>query len=142
MLPIKKSSSVKIDKADAKPDEVKKQLADLGLLPEDWGGQTIYVEVSALNGTGVDRLLENLTLQAEVMELKANPKLRGKGVVIESKLDKGRGPIATMIIESGTFRVGEPFIVGCYYGKVRALVDDKGKKIKKATKGIDRRRAF
>ena len=122
----------KIDKADAKPDEVKKQLADLGLLPEDWGGQTIYVEVSALNGTGVDRLLENLILQAEVMELKANPKLRGKGVVIESKLDKGRGPIATMIIESGTLSIGEPFIVGCYFGKVRALIDDKGKKIKKA----------
>jgi translation initiation factor IF-2 len=122
----------KIDKADAKPDEVKKQLADLGLLPEDWGGQTIYVEVSALNGTGVDRLLENLILQAEVMELKANPKLRGRGVVIESKLDKGRGPIATMIIESGTLSIGEPFIVGCYFGKVRALIDDKGKKIKKA----------
>ena len=122
----------KIDKADAKPDEVKKQLADLGLLPEDWGGQTIYVEVSALNGTGIDHLLENLFLQAEVMELKANPTLRGKGVVIESKLDKGRGPIATMIIESGTLRVGEPFIVGCYFGKVRALIDDKGKKIKKA----------
>jgi len=122
----------KIDKADAKPDEVKKQLADLGLLPEDWGGQTIYVEVSALNGTGIDHLLENLILQAEVMELKANPTLLGKGVVIESKLDKGRGPIATMIIESGTLRVGEPFIVGCYFGKVRALIDDKGKKIKKA----------
>lgn len=122
----------KIDKADAKPDEVKKQLADLGLLPEDWGGQTIYVEVSAMNGTGIDHLLENLSLQAEVMELKANPKLRGRGVVIESKLDKGRGPIATMIIESGTLRIGEPFIVGCYFGKVRALIDDKGKKIKKA----------
>ena len=123
----------KIDKADAKPDEVKKQLADLGLLPEDWGGQTIYVEVSALNGTGIDHLLENLILQAEIMELKANPTLLGKGVVIESKLDKGRGPIATMIIEKGTLKVGEPFIVGCYFGKVRALIDDKGKKIKKAT---------
>ena len=122
----------KIDKADAKPDEVKKQLADLGLLPEDWGGQTIYVEVSALNGTGIDNLLENLLLQAEIMELKANPKLLGKGVVIESKLDKGRGPIATLIIERGTLKVGEPFIVGCYFGKVRALIDDKGKKIKKA----------
>lgn len=122
----------KIDKADAKPDEVKKQLADLGLLPEDWGGQTIYVEVSALNGTGIDHLLENLALQAEIMELKANPKLRASGVVIESKLDKGRGPIATMIIESGTLKIGEPFIVGCYFGKVRALIDDKGKKIKRA----------
>jgi len=122
----------KIDKPDAKPDEVKKQLADLGLLPEDWGGQTIYVEVSALEGTGIDDLLENLILQAEVMELKANAKLRGKGVVIESKLDKGRGPIATLVIQNGTLKVGDPFIVGCYFGKVRALVDDKGKKIKKA----------
>lgn len=122
----------KIDKPDAKPDEVKKQLADLGLLPEDWGGQTIYVEVSALTGAGIDNLLENLLLQAEVMELKANASLRGKGVVIESKLDKGRGPIATLIIQSGTLKVGQPFIVGCYFGKVRALIDDKGKKIKKA----------
>jgi translation initiation factor IF-2 len=122
----------KIDKPDAKPDEVKKQLADLGLLPEDWGGQTIYVEVSALLGTGIDHLLENLLLQAEVMELKANPTLRGRGVVIESKLDKGRGPIATLVIQDGTLRVGQPFIVGCYFGKVRALIDDKGKKIKKA----------
>ncbi len=122
----------KIDKLDAKPEEVKKQLADLGLLPEDWGGQTIYVEVSALNGTGIDHLLENLLLQAEVMELKANPTLRSRGVVIESKLDKGRGPIATLVVESGTLKVGEPFIVGCYFGKVRALIDDNGKKIKKA----------
>lgn len=122
----------KIDKPDAKPEEVKKQLADLGLLPEDWGGQTIYVEVSALTGAGIDHLLENLLLQAEVMELKANPTLRARGVVIESKLDKGRGPIATLVIETGTLRVGEPFIVGCYFGKVRALIDDKGKKIKKA----------
>ena len=104
----------------------------MGLLPEDWGGQTIYVEVSALKGTGIESLLENLLLQAEIMELKANSKLRGKGVVIESKLDKGRGPIATLIIQSGTLEVGQPFIVGCYFGKVRALIDDKGKKIKKA----------
>ena len=122
----------KIDKPDAKPNEVKKALADLGLLPEDWGGQTIYVEVSALKGTGIDNLLENLLLQAEIMELKANPSLRGKGVVIESKLDKGRGPLATLVVQSGTLRVGEPFIVGCYFGKIRALLDDKGKKIKQA----------
>ena len=122
----------KIDKPDAKPDEVKKQLADQGLLPEDWGGQTIYIEVSALKGNGIDDLLENLILQAEIMELKANPKLRGKGVVIESKLDKGRGPVATLIVENGTLQVGEPFIVGCHFGKVRALIGDSGKKIKKA----------
>jgi translation initiation factor IF-2 len=122
----------KIDKPDAKPDEVKKQLADQGLLPEDWGGQTIYIEVSALKGTGIDDLLENLILQAEIMELKANPKLRAKGVIIESKLDKGRGPVATLIVESGTLHVGQPFIVGCHFGKVRALIGDSGKKIKKA----------
>ena len=120
----------KIDKPDSKPDEVKKQLADQGLLPEDWGGQTIYIEVSALKGTGIDNLLENLILQAEIMELKANPKLRAKGVIIESKLDKGRGPVATLIVESGTLQVGEPFIVGCHFGKVRALIGDSGKKIK------------
>ena len=122
----------KVDKPDAKPDEVKKQLADQGLLPEDWGGQTIYIEVSALQGTGIDDLLENLILQAEIMELKANPKLRAKGVIIESKLDKGRGPIATLVVQSGTLYVGEPFIVGCHFGKVRALIGDSGKKIKKA----------
>ena len=122
----------KVDKPDAKPDEVKKQLADQGLLPEDWGGQTIYIEVSALKGTGIDDLLENLILQAEIMELKANPKLRGKGVIIESKLDKGRGPVATLIVESGTLQVGQPFIVGCHFGKVRALISHSGKKIKKA----------
>ena len=122
----------KIDKPDAKADEVKKQLADQGLLPEDWGGQTIYIEVSAIKGTGIDDLLENLILQAEIMELKANPKLRGKGVIIESKLDKGRGPVATLIVEQGTVEIGEPFIVGCHFGKVRALIGDSGKKIKKA----------
>jgi translation initiation factor IF-2 len=122
----------KIDKPDAKPDEVKKQLADQGLLPEDWGGQTIYIEVSALKGTGIDSLLENLILQAEIMELKANPKLRAKGVIIESKLDKGRGPVATLIVETGTLQIGQPFIVGCHFGKVRALIGDSGKKIKKA----------
>ena len=122
----------KIDKPDAKPDEVKKQLADQGLLPEDWGGQTIYIEVSALQGTGIDDLLENLILQAEIMELKANPKLRAKGVIIESKLDKGRGPVATLVVQSGTLCVGEPFIVGCHFGKVRALIGDSGRKIKKA----------
>ncbi len=122
----------KIDKPDAKPDEVKKQLADQGLLPEDWGGQTIYIEVSALTGAGIDSLLENLILQAEIMELKANPKLRATGVIIESKLDKGRGPVATLIVESGTLEIGQPFIVGCHFGKVRALIGDAGKKVKKA----------
>jgi len=122
----------KIDKADAKPDEVKKQLADQGLLPEDWGGQTIFTEVSALQKIGIDHLLEMILLQAEIMDLKANPKLRARASVIESKLDKGRGPVATLIVQKGTLKIGDPFIVGCYFGKVRALISDKGSKIMKA----------
>lgn len=122
----------KIDKEDAKPDEVKKQLADLGLLPEDWGGQTIYTEVSALKKTGIEHLLEMILLQAEIMDLKANPKLKARAVVIESKLDKGRGPVATLIVQKGTLKIGDPFIVGCYFGKVRALISDQSDKIKKA----------
>ena len=122
----------KIDKPDAKPEEVKKQLADVGLLPEDWGGQTIFTEVSALEKTGVPELLELLLLQAEILELKANPKLMAKGVVIESKLDKGRGPVATVLIQNGTLKVGQPFIAGCFFGKVRALVSHVGKKIHSA----------
>jgi translation initiation factor IF-2 len=122
----------KIDKPDAKPEEVKKQLADQGLLPEDWGGQTIFTEVSAIKGTGIDNLLEMILLQAEIMDLKSNPGLRAKGVVIESKLDKGRGPVATLVVQTGTLRVGQPFIVGALFGKVRALLNDKGNKILKA----------
>jgi len=122
----------KIDKPDAKPDEVKKQLAELGLLPEDWGGQTIFTEVSALQGTGIDHLLELILLQADIMELKANPKLRTQAVVIESRLDKGRGPVATAIVLKGTLEVGQPFVVGPHFGKVRALVNEKGVKVKKA----------
>ncbi len=122
----------KIDKLDAKPEEVKKQLADQGLLPEDWGGQTIFTEVSALKRTGIDTLLEMILLQAEIMDLKSNPDLRAKGVVIESKLDKGRGPVATLVVQTGTLRIGQPFIVGALFGKVRALLNDKGNKILKA----------
>ena len=123
----------KIDKPDAKPDEVKKQLADYGLLPEDWGGQTIFTPVSAKQGTGLDHLLELLLLQAEILELKANPKLRCRAVVIESHLDRGRGPVATVIIEKGLLKVGDPFIVGNYFGKVRALTNDQGRNISEAT---------
>ncbi len=122
----------KIDKPDAKPEEVKKQLAELGLLPEDWGGQTIFCEVSALQKTGIENLLELILLQAEIMDLKSNPVVRGKGVVIESKLDKGRGPVATVIVQKGTLQVGDPFIVGCYFGKVRALINDQGQKSRAA----------
>jgi translation initiation factor IF-2 len=119
----------KIDKPDAKPEEVKKQLANLGLLPEEWGGQTMYISVSAKEKIGIDALLEMSLLQAEVMELKANPKMMAKGVVIESKLDKGRGPVATVIVQNGTLRVGDPFLVGPYFGKIRALTNDRGEKI-------------
>ena len=122
----------KIDKQDAKPDEVKKQLADEGLLPEDWGGQTIYTQVSALQKTGVKELLELLLLQAEILELKANPKLMARGVVIESKLDKGRGPVATVLIQQGLLKVGQAFIAGCFFGRVRALINHHGEKIKLA----------
>lgn len=122
----------KIDKPDAKPDEVKKQLADYGLLPEDWGGQTIFTQVSAMTGEGLDHLLELLLLQAEILEIKANPKLRGRAVVIESHLDKGRGPVATVIIERGKLKIGDPFIVGNYFGKVRALTNDQGRNISQA----------
>ena len=123
----------KIDKPDAKPDEVQKQLADQGLLPEDWGGQTIYTKVSAKEGQGIDHLLEMILLQAEVMELKANPKLGARGVIIESHLDKGRGPVATLMIQKGQLRVGDPFIAGNYFGKVRAMVNDQGKEIQNAS---------
>jgi len=123
----------KIDKPDANPEEVKKQLGKIGLLPEDWGGQTIFTEVSALQKTGIEHLLELILLQAEVMELKANPTLRPQGVVIESKLDKGRGPVATVIVQTGTLNVGQPFVVGPYFGKVRALINDKGSKTREAT---------
>lgn len=119
----------KIDKPGTNPEEVKKQLADYGLLPEDWGGETIFTEISALKKTGIKNLLELLLLQAEILELKTNPKLKAKGVVIESKLDKGRGPVATVMIQNGTLCVGQPFIVGCYFGRVRALINHKGKKI-------------
>lgn len=122
----------KIDKPEANPEEVKKKLADYGLLPEDWGGETIFAEISALKKIGIQNLLELLLLQAEILELKANPKLKAKGVVIESKLDKGRGPVATVMVQNGTLYVGQPFIVGCYFGRVRALVNHNGKKIAKA----------
>jgi translation initiation factor IF-2 len=123
----------KIDKPEAKPEEVKKQLADAGLLPEDWGGQTMFTEVSAIKDIGIEHLLELVLLQAEVMELKANPTLRPQAIVIESKLDKGRGPVATVIVQKGTLTVGQPFVVGPYFGKVRALISDSGNKTKKAT---------
>jgi translation initiation factor IF-2 len=122
----------KVDKEGANPEEVKKQLSNAGLLPEDWGGQTIFTEVSAKTGSGIDHLLELIQLQAEIMELKANPKVRAKGVVVEAKLDKGRGPVATVMVQQGVLTVGSPLIAGVYFGKVRAMCNEFGKAVKKA----------
>src|SRR5207245_4424804 len=122
----------KIDRDDADPNRVMQQLSEQGLVPEQWGGDTIMVEVSALQGLGVDDLLEQLVVVAEVEELTANPEGRARGVVLEANLDVGRGPVATVIVEAGTLRVGDPVVAGAAWGKVRALVDDKGDNIKEA----------
>ncbi len=122
----------KIDKPGADPTRVKQQLTEYGLIPEDWGGQTIFVEVSAKKRIGIENLLEMLLLQAEIMELKANPFKPAKAVAIEAKLDRGRGPVATVLVHQGTLKVGEVFVVGNKYGRVRALVDGKGRKIQEA----------
>lgn len=122
----------KMDKPDANPDRVKQQLADHGLLTEDWGGDTIMVPVSALKNEGINELLEMVLLVAEMQELKANPDKPAKGTIIEAKLDKGRGPVATVLVQNGTLRKGDPFVAGQAYGKVRAMLDDKGKVINEA----------
>lgn len=126
----------KIDKPGANPERVKNMLAERGLIPEEWGGSTIYAEVSAKKNIGIQELLDLILIQAEVLELKANPNKLAKGIVIESKLDKGRGPVATILVEEGTLKVGDPFIVGTLYGKVRSLINDKGKRIDKATPSV------
>ncbi|MFN3476147.1 MAG: translation initiation factor IF-2 [Candidatus Methylomirabilales bacterium] len=122
----------KIDKPHADPNRVRQQLADLGLVPEEWGGQTIFVEVSAKKRIGIENLLEMLLLLAELQELKANPFRPAKGTVIEAKLDRGRGPVATVLVQQGTLRVGDAFVAGLQYGKVRALINDKGRKLQEA----------
>jgi len=122
----------KMDLPGANLDRVKKQLQDHGLTPEDWGGETIVVPVSATKGTGVDQLLEMMTLQAEVMELKASPTARPRGTVIEAQVEAGRGPTATIIVQMGTLEVGESFICGNYWGKVKSLIDDHGQPLKQA----------
>ncbi len=116
----------KIDKPDAMPDRVKKQLADRGLTPEDWGGDTVTVEVSAKQRKNLDLLLEMILLVADLQALKANPSRLASGTVLEAKLDKGRGPVATVIVQNGTLRVGDSFIVGAIYGKIRAMFNDRG----------------
>src|SRR6266404_4515557 len=122
----------KIDLPGANIDKVKKQLQDRDLTPEDWGGKTVVCEVSATRGTGIDHLLEMMLLQAEVMDLKASPTATARGTVIEAQVEAGRGPTATVIVQTGTLEIGEPFICGDYSGKVKSLIDDKGKPLKEA----------
>ncbi len=123
----------KIDKAEAAPDKVKQQLLEQGLVPEEWGGQTIVVPVSARDKTGLDDLLEMILLVADVEELRANPSRLARGYVIESELDKGTGPVATVLVKNGTLKIGDSFVTGTTYGKVRALIDDMGRRVKEAT---------
>ncbi|MDW8103467.1 MAG: translation initiation factor IF-2 [Armatimonadota bacterium] len=123
----------KIDKPEANPDRVKQQLAELGVVPEEWGGDTIFVPVSAKQRIGLGDLLEAILLVAEVQELKADPNAPAQGVVIESKLDKGRGPVATIIVQQGTFKQGDAVVAGEAYGCIRALLDDRGNRVAKAT---------
>ncbi len=119
----------KIDKPDAKPDRVKQELAEFELTPEEWGGQTIFCEVSAKKKIGLEHLLEMILIQADVLELKANPDKMARGTVIEAKLDRGRGPVATVLVQSGTLKVGDFFVTGAQFGKVRALINDKGERV-------------
>ncbi|MDG5788992.1 translation initiation factor IF-2 [Evansella sp. AB-P1] len=122
----------KIDKEGANPDRVMQELTEHGLVAEAWGGETIFVNVSALNGTGIDELLEMVLLVAEVEELKANPDKRAQGSVVEAELDRGKGAVATLLIQSGTLHVGDPIVVGNTFGRVRAMVNDLGRRVKVA----------
>ncbi|MER3631757.1 MAG: translation initiation factor IF-2, partial [Blastocatellia bacterium] len=122
----------KIDKPDANPDKVKQGLSALGLQPVEWGGDTEMVPVSAKNRQGLDTLLETVLLQADILELKASPKRLASGVVLEAKLDRGRGSVATVLVQQGTLHIGDPFIVGQYYGKVRAMFSDRGEPVTEA----------
>lgn len=126
----------KMDRAGANPDRVKQQLAEKGLVAEDWGGDTITVPVSAHTKEGIDTLLEMVLLTAEIQELKSNPSRKAKGTVIDAKLDKGRGPVASLIVQNGTLHSGDSIIVGTTYGRIRAMFDDKGRKIKSAGPSI------
>jgi translation initiation factor IF-2 len=122
----------KIDKPGSDPDRVKRELANHGLVPEDWGGQTIFIHTSAKRGDGIPQLLEMTALQAEILELRANPARAGRGVIVEGRLDRGRGPVATALIQSGTLREGDAVVVGSHSGRVRALFNDRGKKVQSA----------
>ncbi len=122
----------KIDKPNADPDKVQRQLAELGVVPEEWGGDTIFVKVSAKEKTGIDELLEMILLQAEILELRANPNRLATGHVVEAKLDSGRGPVATVLVNNGTLKTGDPVVCGVHYGKIRALINDRGQRVEKA----------
>ncbi|MFS0823569.1 translation initiation factor IF-2 [Bacillus sp. 1P02SD] len=122
----------KMDKPTANPDRVMQELTEHGLIPEAWGGDTIFVPISALTGEGIDNLLEMILLVSEVEEYKANPKRRATGTVIEAKLDKGRGSVATLLVQNGTLRIGDPIVVGNTFGRVRAMVNDVGRRVKEA----------
>jgi translation initiation factor IF-2 len=122
----------KIDKPDARPDRVRQQLADHGLIPEEWGGDTIFVDISAKSGEGIDQLLEMVLLVADMCELKADPTIEPEGVVIEAELDKGKGPVATVIVQQGTLRRGDILLTETAWGRVRAMIDDLGKQVDEA----------
>jgi translation initiation factor IF-2 len=122
----------KIDKPEADPDRVKRELSNHDLVPEEWGGQTIFVNTSAKKGTGIDHLLEMTALQAEILELKANPNRAAKGVIIEGRLDRGRGPVATALVQNGTLKEGDAVVLGSHSGRIRALIDPSGRKVKSA----------
>ena len=122
----------KIDKEGADPERIKGEMAEHGLLPEDWGGDTVYCEISAKKRIGIEELLETLTVVAELADLKANPNRYAYGSVVEGNLDKGRGPVATLLVENGTLRAGDPIVVGTSFGRVRQMLDDRGKIIKEA----------
>jgi translation initiation factor IF-2 len=126
----------KMDKVDADPDKVMRQLAELELVPEEWGGDTISVKVSAKEKTGIDDLLEMILLQSEMLELKANPNKMATGHVVEAKLDSGRGPVATVLIKDGTLKVGDPVVCGVHFGKLRALLNDMGQQVESAGPAI------
>ncbi|MBD5544486.1 MAG: translation initiation factor IF-2 [Lachnospiraceae bacterium] len=122
----------KIDKPNANIDRVKQELAEYELIPEDWGGSTVFAPVSAKSGEGIEQLLEMILLTADILELKANPKRRARGLVIEAELDKGRGPVATILVQKGTLKVGDFVSAGASHGKIRAMIDDKGRRVKEA----------
>lgn len=123
----------KIDKPGANPNHVMEQLSEYGLIPEDWGGDTIFVNISAKSGENIDEILEMINLQADILELKANPNRKAVGTVIEAKLDKGRGPVSTLLVQEGTLKIGDPLVVGNTFGRVRSMTNDRGRRVKSAT---------